>query len=86
MKLMRFFVLRKQLAEAGRLLQSARVPTGLKLGALALAVLIISPLNVLGDIPFLGVVDDVAMMALLLGWFVRSASVHDDPLTIEAVN
>jgi hypothetical protein len=30
-------------------------------------------------------IDDVALMGLLLGWFVRTATVHDDPLTIEAV-
>ncbi len=84
MKLMRFFVLKKQLLEAGRLIRSSRVPLWLKLSAAALALLIVSPLNLLGDFPLLGMFDDVALMALLLGWFVRSASVHDDSVTIEA--
>jgi uncharacterized membrane protein YkvA (DUF1232 family) len=85
MKLMRFLVLKKQLLEAGRLFRSERVPGGLKLATVAFALLIVSPLNLLGDIPLLGVVDDVALMGLLLGWFLRSAHVHDDPRTIEAV-
>jgi len=84
MKLLRFVVLRKQLVEAWRLVRSSRVPLWLKLAAIGLALLIISPLNLLGDIPFLGMLDDVALLGLLLGWFVRSATVHDDPLTIEA--
>ncbi|HTD33467.1 MAG TPA: hypothetical protein VK665_07400 [Candidatus Elarobacter sp.] len=33
----------------------------------------LSPLNILGDIPLLGIVDDAALLALLVGWFVRSA-------------
>jgi len=85
MKLLRFVVLKKQVLEAWRLIRSSRVPAWLKLAAVGLALLIVSPLDLLGDIPFLGLIDDVALMGLLLGWFVRTASVHDDPLTIEAV-
>ncbi len=84
MKLARFFVLKKQLLEAGRLVRSSRVPVRLKCAVLVLALLIVSPLNVLGDVPFLGWLDDVALMALLLGWFARAAAAYDEPLTIEA--
>jgi len=35
--------------------------------------LVLSPLNILGDIPLLGIVDDAALLALPVGWFVRSA-------------
>ncbi len=84
MKFLRFLVHKQQLVEAGRLFRSGRVPVWLKITAVGLALLIVSPINILGDIPFLGLIDDVALMGLLLGWFVRSATVHDDPLTIEA--
>jgi uncharacterized membrane protein YkvA (DUF1232 family) len=84
MRLWRFVVLKKQLLEAWRLIRSSRVPLWLKLSAVGLAVLIVSPLDPLADIPVLGLIDDVALMGLLLGWFVRSATVHDDPLTIDA--
>jgi uncharacterized membrane protein YkvA (DUF1232 family) len=53
----------------------------LKLQALAAAMFILSPLNILGDIPLLGILDDAALLALLLAWFVRAAA----PWTAEAV-
>jgi uncharacterized membrane protein YkvA (DUF1232 family) len=84
MKLLRFLVHKQALLDAVRLFRSTRVPASLKLITIALAVLIISPLNILGDIPFLGVIDDVALIGLLLNWFLRSAAAHDEPLTIEA--
>jgi uncharacterized membrane protein YkvA (DUF1232 family) len=64
---------RRQLARLPELLRSTRVPGRLKITALVLALLIISPLNILGDIPLLGIVDDAALLAVLLNWFVGTA-------------
>jgi uncharacterized membrane protein YkvA (DUF1232 family) len=52
----------------------------LKILALVAAVFILSPLNILGDIPLLGILDDAALLALLAAWFVRAAA----PWTAEA--
>ena len=71
------FTSRRSLARIPALVQSARVPMRLKLMALALALFILSPLNILGDIPLLGIVDDVALLALLINWFVRTAERHE---------
>lgn len=74
MKLLKFlFVSRRTLARIPLLVRSERVPLRLKLIALALALFIVSPLNLLGDIPLLGIADDAALLALLVQWFVRSA-------------
>ena len=72
--LVRLFVTsRKAFARVPSLVSDARVPMRLKIVALAVALLFISPLNILGDIPLFGLVDDVALLGLLAGWFVRSA-------------
>lgn len=64
---------RRQLFRLPALLRSERVPTRLKIIALVIALLIVSPLNILGDIPLLGIADDAALLALLLNWFVGAA-------------
>ena len=69
---------RRNLVRAIALAQHPRVPLRLKLLALGAALFILSPLNLLGDIPLLGIVDDAALLALLLGWFVRSAGPYGD--------
>ncbi len=74
---------RRALGRVPALVRSPRVPLHLKLTALVLALLIVSPLNILGDIPLLGIADDAALLALLLQWFVRSAERHDARLTLE---
>ncbi len=74
---------RRSLARVPGLVQSARVPMRLKLTALALALFILSPLNILGDIPLLGIVDDAALLALLLNWFVRTAEGHEATATLD---
>ena len=56
------------------LARDARVPLRLKVIALAALLFILSPLNILGDIPLLGIADDAVLIALLLSWFVRVAS------------
>ena len=65
---------RRTLARAYALARDARVPTRLKLLALAAALFILSPLNILGDIPLLGIFDDAALLAVLLAWFVHAAA------------
>jgi uncharacterized membrane protein YkvA (DUF1232 family) len=69
--------LRQSFASAFRLMQSPRVPLRLKLIAAVLALLFLSPLNPLGDIPLLGVFDDAVLFGILASWFVRAASRHD---------
>jgi uncharacterized membrane protein YkvA (DUF1232 family) len=81
-----FLTSRKSLGRIPALVQSARVPMRLKLLALAAALFILSPLNILGDIPLLGIVDDVALLALLINWFVRTAERHEAAPTIEATD
>ena len=66
--------LRKTASRAIVALFDGRVPGRLKWSALAAAVLVISPLDLLGDIPLLGVVDDAALLALVLAWFTRAST------------
>ena len=68
MRLFRFFRLFRAWRSFGsalRLMRHPDVPLHLKLITVAAALVIISPLNILGDIPFLGIFDDVALLALL---------------------
>ncbi len=65
---------RRTAVRAYALISDARVPLRLKLAAVAALLFILSPLNILGDIPLLGIADDAVLIALLLGWFVRVAS------------
>jgi uncharacterized membrane protein YkvA (DUF1232 family) len=58
------------------LVRDGRVPLSLKLIALAIGLLIVSPVDVFSDIPVLGALDDAALLALLCMWFVRQASTH----------
>jgi len=74
LRLFRLYRIRRTMLDAFRLLRDPFVPLRLKLVALGLALLILSPLNILGDIPFLGLVDDVALMSMLAGWFVGAAA------------
>jgi uncharacterized membrane protein YkvA (DUF1232 family) len=69
---------RRNLGRSWTLVQDVRVPLRLKIVLLAAALFIISPLNILGDIPLLGIVDDAALLALLLAWFVRSSGRYGD--------
>jgi uncharacterized membrane protein YkvA (DUF1232 family) len=84
LRLLRIYRIRRTLADAFRLLRSPHVPLHLKLIALALALLIVSPLNILGDIPLLGIADDVALLSFLAGWFVRAAMQHENAAPIDA--
>lgn len=64
----------RRIARAFALLRHPAVPRRFKLIALVAALVIISPLDLLGDIPILGLFDDAALLALLLAWFVHAAS------------
>jgi uncharacterized membrane protein YkvA (DUF1232 family) len=56
-----------------RLYRDARVPTWLKMGGIAAAVLILSPLDPFADIPFLNVLDDAALLMLAAKFFLNLA-------------
>ena len=58
------------------LMGDTRVPLALKAGSVALAVLIVSPIDVFSDIPILGMLDDAALLTLLCMWFVHMAGKH----------
>jgi len=86
MRVLRFFRLFRvwrSFATAIRLARHPGVPLHLKLIALAGALLILSPINILGDIPFLGLFDDVALLALLAGWFASAAAPYASAMTLE---
>jgi len=56
-----------------------RVPLRLKLLCAAGALFILSPLNLLGDIPFLGMFDDIALLGFLADWFVKASAGYVTP-------
>ena len=64
---------RRKLGRALVLFRDSRVSVRLKILALIGVLFILSPLNLLGDIPILGLVDDAVLIALLLSWFIRTA-------------
>ena len=64
---------RRTVVRAWHLARDARVPKHLKVLAALGVLLILSPLNFLGDIPLIGFFDDAALIGLLLSWFVRVA-------------
>jgi uncharacterized membrane protein YkvA (DUF1232 family) len=72
--------IRRYVAAFVRLFFDRRVSMSLKVAATAGALLILSPIDLLSDIPVLGALDDVALLALLAALFVRlspSAAVAD---------
>ena len=64
------------------LLRDARVPVSLKLVAAAIGLLIISPVDLFGDVPALGALDDAALLTLLCIWFVSQAARHIEPVRV----
>ena len=56
------------------LMRDERVPMGLKAAAVAMGLLIISPLDIFGDIPILGLMDDAVLLTLLAMLFVTLAT------------
>ena len=83
MKLVRLFLAAKTaIFRTVPLMRDSRVPAPLKLIAAALAVLVISPIDLFGDIPVLGALDDVALLTLLCMWFVSQATRHVEPIRV----
>jgi uncharacterized membrane protein YkvA (DUF1232 family) len=82
----RFFrlalVWRKTALRALAGLVDGRVPGRLKLVAIAATLFVLSPLNLLGDIPLLGMVDDAGLMTLVMLWFARASAPYQN--TIDA--
>ncbi len=74
--------LRRTLARALHALVDGRVPGRLKLIAVGAALFVISPLNFLGDIPLLGILDDAGLLGLVLMWFTRASRPYQN--TFEA--
>ncbi len=71
MKLSRFLrTVRTSLPAILPLMRDRRVPGWLKLGTVAAALTIVSPLDPFGDIPILGVLDDALLLALVVNAFV----------------
>lgn len=68
------YVAASNFKRAWPLLRDERVPTGLKAVTGILALLIISPLDVFGDIPVLGLFDDAVLLSLLCVLFVFLAT------------
>ena len=66
------------------LMRDTRVPWLLKGIAGFIAVLVISPIDVFGDIPILGMLDDVALLSLLCMWFVHQAGKHVEPVPVRS--
>jgi uncharacterized membrane protein YkvA (DUF1232 family) len=83
MKFLRlFFAAKTAIFRTVPLLRDARVPTSLKLLAAGIGLLIISPIDIFGDIPVLGALDDVALLTLLCMWFVAQAARHLEPVPV----
>ena len=55
-------------------MRDARVPQWLKAGTVVGALVIISPLDLFGDIPILGILDDATLLAILVTVFVNIAT------------
>jgi uncharacterized membrane protein YkvA (DUF1232 family) len=73
-KLLRLFAAaRHALPRVVPLMRDERVPLWLKVLTLAAAVVVVSPLDLFGDIPILGVLDDAALLLLLVNLFVLLA-------------
>lgn len=64
------------------LMRDQRVPAALKIVTAALAVLVISPIDIFSDVPVLGVLDDAALLTLLCVWFVGQAAKHVEPVPV----
>jgi uncharacterized membrane protein YkvA (DUF1232 family) len=67
-------VARSSLPRLLPLMRDARVPMWLKGATVVAGLLIISPLDIFGDVPVLGLFDDITLLALLATLFVNIAS------------
>jgi uncharacterized membrane protein YkvA (DUF1232 family) len=67
-------LVRSALPQLLPLMRDARVPQWLKTSTIVSALLIVSPLDLLGDIPVLGIFDDATLLAILMTAFVHFAT------------
>jgi uncharacterized membrane protein YkvA (DUF1232 family) len=58
------------------LFRDERVPLWLRIAALGALALIFSPVDLLGDIPFIGQLWDFTVSVVVLEWFIRLAPAH----------
>lgn len=77
-----FFAAKTAIFRTVPLIRDARVPLSLKLVAAAIALLVISPIDLFGDVPVLGALDDAALLTLLCMWFVSRAAKHVEPFPV----
>ncbi|MGH8164434.1 MAG: DUF1232 domain-containing protein [Rhodanobacteraceae bacterium] len=68
------FFARRSILRVVPLMRDDRVSLGLKGVVVAVALFIVSPFNVLSDIPLLGFFDDAALLLLLSSWFANRAT------------
>jgi uncharacterized membrane protein YkvA (DUF1232 family) len=76
------FVAKAAIFRTFPLLRDSRVPLVLKLVTAAIALLVVSPIDVFSDIPVLGALDDAALLMLLCMWFVSQAGKHVEPVRV----
>ena len=67
LRLKTLWAMRRNVVRIGRLFMDQRVPMSLKALTAVGALVIMSPVDVLGDIPVLGMVDDTLLL-VFLGW------------------
>ncbi|HTV74826.1 MAG TPA: hypothetical protein VME66_14105 [Candidatus Acidoferrales bacterium] len=67
-------IARSSLPRVIPLMRNRRVPTWLKGATIVAGLLVVSPLDIFGDIPILGLLDDFTLLALLTTLFVNIAS------------
>ncbi|HEY9181213.1 MAG TPA: hypothetical protein VIO32_10875 [Candidatus Baltobacteraceae bacterium] len=68
------FTAARNFKRAWPLMRDQRVPAALKTITAILALLIVSPLDIFGDIPVLGLLDDAVLLSLLCMLFVWFAT------------
>jgi uncharacterized membrane protein YkvA (DUF1232 family) len=70
-KLKLLWRIRRYLAGLTRLFFDRRVSLALKAAAAVGALLVVSPIDLLSDIPIVGALDDLALLAIIAALFVR---------------
>ena len=75
-------VAKKAIFRTFPLMRDVRVPLSLKVLTVAIALLVISPVDIFSDIPVLGALDDAALLTLLCMCFVSQAARHVEPVPV----
>ena len=77
-------VAKKAIFRTFPLMRDVRVPLSLKLLTAAIALVVVSPVDLFSDIPVLGALDDAALLTLLCVWFVSQAGKHVEPVPVRS--